>query len=78
MRSSLLKSIIFTFLIFLHVVALGRVLDAHGLYVVSEDHVVSLVVSGGHRDLNAVVRGERCGGECCQHGVTWTIERSQQ
>ena len=65
-----LKSVIFTFLIFLHVVRLRRVLDAHGLYLVSEDHVVSLVVAAGHRDVNAVWSGE-C---CCQHGVTWTIE----
>ena len=38
----------------------------------------SLVVSGGHRDLNAVVwSGVVWSGlECCQHGVTWTIERS--
>ena len=57
-RSSLLKSVSFTFFIFLHVVRLRRVLDAHGLYLVSEDHVVSLGVSAAHRDLNAVWSGE--------------------
>ena len=65
-RSSLLKPVGLTFFIFLHVVAFWRVLDAHGLYLVSEDHVVSLTVSGAHRDLNAVEwSGVLLCGVCC-------------
>ena len=52
-----------TFLVLLHVVReVVGVLDAHGLRLVSEDHVSQC----GHGDVNAVC--------CCQSGVTWTIE----